>query len=503
MKKNIFIGALLVLTVVLSACGSSQAAATAIPAATITPVVPTNTPMPTPTQVVKSGSGTDPVTLMIENKSNASIQVFWLDFDGVEQLNDQVSPDSTFTSETFSTHAWRLRDEAGKELATIIDTAQRYQLYVIASDRSISQQVYNPCKLPSVTADRGVALGFPPIAERMPSAGTVKAAVLFVDFPDMPGSKTPEQLFAMLSPGAPDFYKAVSYGRLDWQLVPDLVILHLTKTTVQLGLADNEISFEDQRGYIQEAVETAKPNFDFTGMQAVYVISDPANSPTSIGPAFTGFPGGGINTGGTEILNGVTSGQDLPYWGFLWINHEVGHTMGLVDLYPYEVDSTKNTSTYDDSSRFVGDFSLMGNINGKGKEPLAFERWQLGWLDDSQVVCQLTNDQTTTLSAIETPGGTKAVMVPTGKTTAVVVESRHPFGYDQGLPKTGALVYTIDTSIYSGMGVIQIQPIIAGDPLFLKSPLAVGESVTVGNVTITVTASDANGDTVQVKVATP
>ena len=143
----------------------------------------------------------------------------------------------------------------------------------------------------------------------------------------------------------------------------------------------------------------------------------------------------------------------------------------------------------------------MGFISGKAPEPLAYERWLLGWLDDSQVICQQTDNETTTLTAIEKDGGVKAVIVPTGATSAVMIESRRALGYDSNLVKPGALVYSIDTSIPSGEGPIQVFPVKANDPYRDQSPLAVGESVTVGNVTITVTAATADSDTIQVTTA--
>ena len=82
----------------------------------------------------------------------------------------------------------------------------------------------------------------------------------------------------------------------------------------------------------------------------------------------------------------------------------------------------------------------------------------------------------------------------------MVVESRRSVGYDAGLPKTGALVYTVDTSIYSGEGTLVVYPILENDPYRYNSPLAVGESVTVDGVTVTVLEATDQGDTVQVTV---
>ena len=51
----------------------------------------------------------------------------------------------------------------------------------------------------------------------------------------------------------------------------------------------------------------------------------------------------GIKVNGEEILNAVTTGKDFNYWAqtgtngnsFL-LNHELGHTLGLADLYAFD-----------------------------------------------------------------------------------------------------------------------------------------------------------------------
>jgi M6 family metalloprotease-like protein len=355
----------------------------------------------------------------------------------------------------------------------------------------------NPCKLPDAAEAGDVGLGFPRYPYRMASTGTVKAVVLFVDFSDVPASDLPENVFSVLSPGAADFFKAVSYGRMDFALEPYFVWLRMSKPSTGYGMEDGKISFDDQRNFMQEAIELADPEVDFSKAAAVYVIANPQASAIPYGPAFSAYPEAGITVDGNTINNGVTSGVDMLDWGYLWLNHEVGHTMGLVDLYVYSYDP----ANYDLTHRQVGGFDFMGFISGNAPEPLAYERWQLGWLDDEQITCQETSDETVTLSAIEIPGGTKAVMVPTGTTSVVVVESRRSLGYDNKLVKPGALVYTIDTSIFSGEGPGQVFPALENDPYRDQSPLAVGESVTIGNVTITVVEATDEGDTVRVTVA--
>jgi M6 family metalloprotease-like protein len=351
----------------------------------------------------------------------------------------------------------------------------------------------NACKFQPI-AFTNVGFGLPKPDHKLPSTGTVKTIVLFADFEDSPASQTPEEVFALFSPNAEKFYADISYGRMDYVLEPHFVWLRLGQPSEHYGQAI--ATYEGHLEFIQEAVNLADADVDFSTADSVLVVVPPQASNVPYGPAFGANPGAGYTADGKIFENGVTSGADLLNWGFLWLNHETGHAMSLPDLYAYQADP----SNYDDIHRFVGGFGLMGYIGGNAPEYFAFERWQLGWLDDEQIVCQQTDDQTTSLTAIETVGGTKAVVIPISSTKAVIVESRRAVGYDEKLVKEGALVYTVDTSIYSGEGTLVVYPILDNDPYRDQSPLAAGESVTVEGVTITVLDATDEGDTVQVTI---
>lgn len=349
------------------------------------------------------------------------------------------------------------------------------------------------CKIPS-TAFTNVGLGFPKPTHKLPTVGTVTTIVLFVDFSDAPASQTPEEVFSLISPSAEKFFSDISYGVMNYVLEPHFTWLRLSQPSSFYGAAIG--SYEGHLNFIQETVNLADADVDFSAADSVLVMVPPQASDVGYGPAFGGNPGVGYTADGRVFSNGVTSGADLLNWGYLWLNHETGHTMLLPDLYAYQYDS----ANYEDQHRFVGGFRLMGFIAGNAPEFLAFERWNLGWLEDSQIVCQLTGTETTTLSAIEAAGGTKAVIVPISSNKVLVIESRRALGYDTNLIKAGALVYTVDTSVFSGEGTIQIFPRLENDPYLDYSPLAVGESVTVDGVTVTVLEAAEQGDTVQVTV---
>ena len=101
-----------------------------------------------------------------------------------------------------------------------------------------------------------------------------------------------------------------------------------------------------------------------------------------------------------------------------------------------------------------------------------------------------------TLTPIELTGGLKAVFIPTGSNSSIVVESRRAIGYDSALTKTGALVYTVDTSVPTGNGPIRVYPNSSYDSL-----LGADAQATIGNVTIRVLQSTSSGDTVRITVA--
>ena len=88
------------------------------------------------------------------------------------------------------------------------------------------------------------------------------------------------------------------------------------------------------------------------------------------------------------------------------------------------------------------------------------------------------------------------MVIPVGRTTAVVAESRRGAGLDSPGGAAGVLVYTVDTSLATGAGPIRVQ-VPAGRTL-AAAPLAPGEQLTVGSVTIRVDAATATGHRITV-----
>ena len=97
----------------------------------------------------------------------------------------------------------------------------------------------------------------------------------------------------------------------------------------------------------------------------------------------------------------------------------------------------------------------MSNINGAGKELFAWERWLLGWLDDTQIdgVCA---DEVTDSKLVKTfhllpieqiefyldekLKPKKIIVIKLDNHTALIAELRCAIGYDENIKKPGVLV---------------------------------------------------------------
>lgn len=227
-----------------------------------------------------------------------------------------------------------------------------------------------------------------------------------VDFPDAPAKMTPQEAFSKIE-GAGEDFKEVSYGKLTYSFKPQLKWYRMSKDAKSYAPLNK--SFNSHRDYILEAVTLADPDVDFSTTDNIVIVANPDSTGIGYsGPAFAAIGANGITVDGNTIMNGATSSYDLNSLKSIWLNHEITHAMGLVDLYAFTVGSSSNRY---DGFRYTGEFSYMGLSSYDSNSPslLAFERWNLGWIDDSQIICSKAVAQSHTITAVEMTGGLKAV----------------------------------------------------------------------------------------------
>lgn len=303
--------------------------------------------------------------------------------------------------------------------------------------------VSGPCALPNT----GTNLSEGPTnwADFVRPVGRVTAITIFVDFPDAPATETTGSDYANLVPGGPQWFTTSSYGRLTLDITPVHQWFRMPQPSTAYGF-QRGLTFATHRAYITDAVRAADAAVDFRGYHLLYIVPNRAAAAISFSPTFLAPAGSGVSADGREFRQAVTFGQDMWSWGFKVLNHETGHTFSLPDLYSFA-----------GGHPFVGGWDLMGLISGPAPDFLAWHKWKLGWLDDNQLTCLATPGSTqVTLTPLGVPGGTKAVIIRTGVTTAYVAEVRTRSGLDLAACDTGVLLYRVDSATPSGSGPITV-----------------------------------------------
>jgi hypothetical protein len=182
----------------------------------------------------------------------------------------------------------------------------------------------------------------------------------------------------------------------------------------------------------------------------------------------------------------------------MWI-HELMHSgIGFGDRYG---DGKKDLNT----DYGMGQLTLMTPWGG---DFTTWEKWNLGFMQDSQIQCKTDNAKSThwiAPSTVQTKES-KSLIIPITQSKAIVVETRRPGGLYYKIPikSQGALVYEIDLTVNkNGYGMKVSLPsnrAVENFPFFMASaPLKVGESTTTNGFRISVTESGTFGDLITVE----
>jgi M6 family metalloprotease-like protein len=328
--------------------------------------------------------------------------------------------------------------------------------------------------------------------------GTLKAAMLFVDFPDAQATGSTDPYYRFLAP-AHSLMTQFSEGAVDLSITPVRHWLRMPQDSTSYGFTRG-ISWPQQALYVRQAGELAAQYVDLSTYDMVYIVPPKNATAITFSPAYVFDPKNpNLIVNGKEMKWGVTLGQDMYFWGPKVLVHETGHTFGLPDLYSFPGP---------DVHPWVGGFDIMGNIAGDAPHHFGWEDWKVGWLADSQVAClDSPGTMKVRLKEVESLGGVKIAVVRTGRTTAYVAESRRPYGVDKEICKSGVVIYQVDSSVDSGYGPIRVQNSSPDTPTTAACNEAVdwgayepGQSFhdEAAGVTITVDKSSATSDVVTV-----
>jgi M6 family metalloprotease-like protein len=306
------------------------------------------------------------------------------------------------------------------------------------------------CMIKEVSNMRGMTgAGFPEWNSLTPKTGTVKWALIPIDFPDLQGEENfkvrVDDQMRLLS----EWFAVVSGGRfkVEWVVADTWVTLPEKTSEYVIPLSVNVNDAANGPKLFVDAMDSADPNFDFTGIQTVNFILPKGQ--TFIGEGSQGFPWDDVVRNYSSDEGKISSYSipgaffDLPgktYWSY-WA-HEFGHAIGL----PHVGASRGNLPPFNP-------WDLMGGQDGPSKELSGWLRFIAGWLDSDQVYCKDASKirgleiRLTPLS--EDSSGTKFIVVPLTATKALLVESRREtkFSCKTSPSRDGVLVYVYDATL--------------------------------------------------------
>ena len=284
-----------------------------------------------------------------------------------------------------------------------------------------------------------------------------------------------------------------------------------TYLKMQTPIAEYELQHDSKRDqpslvkFSQDLVAAVDPHIDFTGANIAIVVPPPGTEAKVIGQAGVRQ----LSTAEGVVPNVMTeygvlaknpamsksSNLGHPYW---WI-HELMHAgIGFGDRYG---DGKREIK----AEYGMGHLTLMTPWGG---DFTTWEKWIMGFMQDSQIQCKTDLASSThwiAPSTVQTKES-KSLIIPISQTKVIVVETLRPGGLYYKLPikSHGALVYEVDlTQRQNGFGMKLSLPknrTVENFPFFMASaPLKAGESTVTNGFQISIKESGTFGDLVTVE----
>ena len=327
------------------------------------------------------------------------------------------------------------------------------------------------CQIADITPYEGSSSGFPrPVDNKL--LQDLRVLVVPISVRDYLFSDEDLKLAETGLTKSAEFWNSMSYGNfnLESTFLPKESWPTFDETAEQLGLISSG-PMTDYQAFVEMAMTRLSEKMD-TSKFDVFFVALPAVNDFLMGQAMR--LGEGFISDKEIQQNAIfVGGGYLNFWEVT--AHELGHVgFGLEDLYSFETQSN-----------IFGDWDIMQMaILVPSKEITSWSRWIAGWLDDSQVQCLEKQDSATLfIEPIEVASTQpKSIVVRTSPNSVLVAESRRHLGYD--VSGSYVLIYTVDTSKSHGFGPYKYEGTLN----------AIGETLTIGSITLSLTDTDLDGD---------
>jgi M6 family metalloprotease-like protein len=374
-------------------------------------------------------------------------------------------------------------------------------------------------KIVGVNMDYRTQSGWPIEHFNLPSSGSLNVSVVPVDFPDANGDGASIDFAFQQIAQAAAYLESVSGAALTLNVSGVDNWVRLPETTTEYS---QQYIGGPNPDLARDAIAAADPVHDFTNVSLMILVAPEGVSlPSEDGNPYystLGFatemhmsaPLSAEGSVPNYLMTGPPYGKD---WNQPWTFYVASLLVmvGLPELSRGSFDDVIGWPGGNGPSNMSGPFdqwSLMASPSGASKTLPAWSRWTMGWLSESEVFCTEVDEITSTFDLLLTPldadtGGNKALMVRTGETTALVVESRRPIGIDSdlsawkslGREPEGLLVYTLDTTRSTRQGLLAPvlpegrEAVTLNGRGVLDALLGVGDSVVVAGLELSLMSS--------------
>lgn len=287
-------------------------------------------------------------------------------------------------------------------------------------------------------------------AHLKPAVGRIDFAVLPLEFSDAKISGT----YRSSASHVAEYYNATSYGKLQINFV-----FYGPKAL------PNPISYYDSWSYDrildfeQLVISLFNSDVNYTQYHYLSIVyagtsnTDWAEASVLIGHCHEDLPGMGLppnpkfttKEGTVELVGLVTPETDEVTWA-----HELGHCLGLPDLYSGEEAANDVPDT------FAGQWDLMGDSQGFAQINCELKRL-LGWLDADNYVDLSTPPAWTAvpLSPLAEKGGMKCLFYSIDTSRGYAIEYRSIGRFDD-VPSSGVIIWRFDLDLDTYMGPFQV-----------------------------------------------
>ena len=319
------------------------------------------------------------------------------------------------------------------------------------------------CEIDTPLIDQHATLGFNRDAELIPSLGSPKILSVAIDFADTKMETKPNLVISNIVnlETVENFYAYVSNGKFTpkFDIFPE--VIRIPRESYKYGNSLNEDSYangirQSQR-LLSDTAQQINENINLSEYSAIMVFVSQGNSFSGhVGLTYLEHKGFVISKNGefhNLSLIGAGIAKNGPIYAARVVVHEVGHLMGLPDLYSY---SENGYWQYNSPSIF----SSMGSLQGSESDSLGWNKFILKWIDESEIECIVESNISKVLklsnSREKQVGKYKLVIIKMSEFRVIVIESIPLKGFFSSSKLGGFLVYEVDSSRPTGAVPIRI-----------------------------------------------